>query len=121
VWIANIFSEAFKLDLARRYALGGVAVEDVSVRAGEANIWPALREFADTGEVSLSMPNGNLLQPSWTATAGALESDVGPEVTWRAPAEPGAYTITLIVSDGVMRVGQQIQFAVEAAQDAVAP
>ncbi|MCH7511062.1 MAG: hypothetical protein IIB19_01725, partial [Chloroflexi bacterium] len=121
VWIANVFSEAFKLDLARRYQLGGVAVADVSQSAADANIWPAVRQYAETGEVVLIEPNGGLLQPQWTATGGTLESDTGATVTWRAPAESGVYTLTLIVSDGVMRVGQRLQLQVEPARDAVSP
>ncbi|MEE8369930.1 MAG: glycosyl hydrolase family 18 protein [Dehalococcoidia bacterium] len=65
VWIANVFSEAFKLDLARRYQLGGVAVTNVSQSAADANIWPAVRQYAETGEVVLIEPNGGLLQPQW--------------------------------------------------------
>ncbi len=121
VWIANVFSEAFKLDLARRYQLGGVAVADVSQSAADANIWPAVRQYAETGEVALIEPNGGLLQPQWTATGGTLESHTGAKVTWRAPAESGVYTLTLIVSDGVMRVGQRLQLQVEPARDAVSP
>ena len=121
VWIANTFSEAFRLDLARRYQLGGVAVEDVSRPAGEANIWPAVLQYAQTGEVALAKPNGELLQPRWVASGGTLESDVGPSVTWRVPAETGTYTITLIVSDGVVRVGQRLQVAVQPPSGAVAP
>ncbi len=121
VWIANEFSEAFKLDLARRYGLAGVAVETVSRPAAEANIWSVLSDFAETGEVSLVKPNGDLLQPRWTASGGSLESDTGAQVAWRAPAESGEYTLTLVVSDGVIRVGQQLQLAVEAAQGAVSP
>ena len=121
VWIANVFSEAFKLDLARRYQLGGVAVADVSQSAADANIWPVVRQYAETGEVVLIEPNGVLLQPQWTATGGTLESYTGATVTWRAPAESGVYTLTLIVSDGVMRVGQRLQLQVEPARDAVSP
>ena len=121
VWIANVFSEAFKLDLARRYQLGGVVVEDVSRPAGEADIWPAVQQYAQTGEVALAKPNGELLQPRWVASGGTLEGDVGPSVTWRVPAEAGTYTLTLIVSDGVVRVGQRLQVAVQPPAGAVSP
>ncbi|MDP3767030.1 MAG: hypothetical protein Q8S13_03365, partial [Dehalococcoidia bacterium] len=113
VWLANVFSEAFKLELASRFQLGGVAVEDVSREREDANIWPAVTQYAETGELELVIPNGDLLQPRWAASGGGLEGDVGPVVTWRAPAEAGTYTLTLIVSDGVMRVGQELRLAVE--------
>ncbi len=120
VWLANGFSEAFKLDLARRYQLGGVAIEDVSPAASESNVWPGIERFAQSGEVELVKPNGDLLQPRWTATGGALEPDAGAQVTWRAPVEAGTYALTLIVSDGYVRVGQQLQLEVES-PSAVSP
>ena len=43
-------------------------------------------------------------------------------MTWRAPGEPGVYDITLVVSDGVVFVGQQISLRVdERAPAALAP
>ena len=120
VWLANAFSEAFKLELARRYQLGGVAVDDVSRETEDANIWPAVLQYAQADEVDLVKPNGDLLQPRWTVSDGALESDTGASVTWRAPAKPGTYVLTLIVSDGVMRVGQQLQVPVQAAGEQAA-
>ena len=121
VWLANQFSEAFKLDLARRYQLGGVAVEDVSLDYDDANIWPALVSYAQMGEAELVKPNGELLQPRWTASAGVLEGEEGAMVTWLAPDDAGTYTLTLIVSDGVMRVGQQLLVPVQAPQTAAQP
>ena len=121
VWLANAFSEGFKLDLARRYQLGGVAVEDVSRQAGDADIWPALQQYAQTGEVELVKPNGSLLQPRWTASGGALEGDSGASVTWRAPPEDGTYTLTFIVSDGVALVGQELRVTVGSPPAGVSP
>jgi hypothetical protein len=121
VWLANVFSEAFKLDLARRYQLAGVSVEDVSRETEDANIWPAVVPYAQTGEVELVKPNGELLQPRWTVSGGALDGDAGALVTWHAPTEPGTYTITLIVSDGAMRVGQELRVPVEQRAGAVSP
>lgn len=108
VWLTNVFSEAFKLDLARRYQLGGVAVRDVSQAAADAGIWPLLLQYAETGSVSLVKPNGALLTPRWEVTGGTLESTVGAVVTWRAPEESGTFTLTLIVSDGASHVGQEL-------------
>lgn len=121
VWIANVFSEAFRLDLARRYQLGGVVVEDVSKRTSDANIWPAVRQYGETGAITLVKPNGQMLQPRWTASGGTLESNAAPLVTWRAPAEEGSYTLTLIVSDGVVLMGQRLEVAVESTAGVVSP
>jgi hypothetical protein len=113
VWLTNVFSEAFKLDLARRYQLGGVAVLDVSQKAADAGVWPVLRQYAEAGAVSLVKPNGALLTPRWEASGGVLESSAGPVVTWRAPDEAGTYTLTLVVSDGVLQVGQELRVPVQ--------
>jgi hypothetical protein len=114
VWLANVFSESFRLELAQRYELGGVAIDDVSTRGADAAIWPAVRQYAQTGDVALATPNGSLLTPSWTADGGTLASESGASVSWQAPAEAGTYTLTLVVSDGVTRVGQQIAIPVQA-------
>jgi hypothetical protein len=121
VWLANAFSEAFKLDLAQRYQLGGVAVEDVSRQTEDANIWPLLERFAKKEEIELAKPNGELLQPRWTASEGSLESDAGASVLWHAPEESGTYTLTFAVSDGVMVVGQQLLVVVEPPAEAASP
>lgn len=121
VWIANRFSEAFKLRLASRYQLGGVYLESVARATAEANVWPAVRRYAKTGHVTLTKPNGALLQPRWAASAGTLERETGAETTWHAPAQPGTATLTLIVSDGVVRLGQRLTVTVEPPVGAVAP
>ena len=113
VWLANEFSEAFKLDLARRYQLGGVSVLDVSEASEVAGIWPVLLQYAEDGAVTLIKPNGALLTPRWEVSGGALESTAGPVVTWRAPDEPGTYVLTLIVSDGSTHVGQELGVPVQ--------
>lgn len=114
VWLADLFSEAFRLDLASRYQLRGVAVEDVSLATEASNIWPVVAQYAQSGEVQLVTPNGTLLQPAWSASAGTLSSEQGAQVSWQAPADPGTYTVTLIVSDGIVRVGQELSVPVVA-------
>jgi hypothetical protein len=121
VWLTNRFSEAFKLDLARRQQLGGIAIEDVALASEDSDIWPAVLQYAGESDVALARPNGELLQPRWAATSGALEADIGAVVTWIAPQEAGSYTVTLIVSDGVRRVGQELQVPVQAPAGGRAP
>jgi hypothetical protein len=114
VWIANQFSAAFRLDLAQRYGLGGVVINDVSTEGGPGNVWPAVNELADSGSITLTKPNGALLRPAWDAPDGALDAKSGDTVTWTAPANAGNYQLTLIVSDGVIRAGQHIVLNVAA-------
>lgn len=107
VWIANRYSAVFRLELAQRYGLGGVAITDVS-QDGAADIWAPVRELADTGTLSLTKPNSDLFTPTWLSSDGSIAPSSGDAVTWTAPAEAGTYGITLVVSDGIVRVGQQI-------------
>ena len=120
VWVSNLFSEAFKLDLAFRFGLAGVVVDDVAATA-DSDIWPAVRQYAQAGGMSLVRPNGQLLQPSWSADAGTFAAVDGPTVTWTAPEDAGTYTLTLVVSDGVVRVGQELEVAVEGSASAAPP
>lgn len=113
VWIENSFSVAFKLDLVRRFQLGGVAVEDVSLAAAGPDIWAPIQELADSDEVTLVRPNGPLLKPHWEASGGTLDGGAKGAVVWKAPA-PGTFDVTLVVSDGVVRVGQRLILEVKA-------
>jgi hypothetical protein len=112
VWLANSFSAAFRLELAQRYGISGIAVSSVAVEDGGADIWAPIRELADTGTLVLSKPNGDLFAPTWSAAAGNLRASSGGSVTWTAPAAPGTYEVTLIVSDGVVRAGQRFSLEV---------
>jgi hypothetical protein len=115
VWLANQFSAAFRVELAQRYGLAGVAVDNVAVEDGAADVWAPIRELSDTGSLALSKPNGDRFAPQWSAAAGTLSASSGDAVTWTAPAEPGTYEITLTVSDGVIRVEQRFSLEVVAA------
>ena len=115
VWIENGFSMAFKLDLARRFQLGGIAVDDVSIGAAGPNIWAPIQELAESGKVTLVKPNGALLKPYWEASEGSLDGGAKGAVAWTAPP-PGTYEVTLVVSDGVVRVGQRLSLEVKAGE-----
>jgi hypothetical protein len=115
VWIANAFSAAFRLDLAQRFGLGGVTVDDVSSQGGGGDVWSTLQGASDTGSVTLSKPNGEMLTPVWSTKDGSVAPQTGEAVTWTAPAKEGTYLITLIVSDGVVRAGQEVTLDVVAA------
>jgi spore germination protein len=113
VWVENAFSIAFKLDLVERFGLGGIAIEDVSDSIGAGDIWSVISEFLDTGQASLVKPNDTLFVPNWQADGGSLESGEEGSVTWVAPDEPGSYTVTMIVSDGLTRIGQRLVLTVQ--------
>lgn len=113
VWVENALSIAFKLDMVERFGLGGIAIEDASDSVGAGDIWTVIEEFLDTGKVSLVKPNGSMLIPQWEADSGSLEGGAEGSVTWVAPEEPGAYHVTLVISDGLGRVGQRVVLTVQ--------
>jgi hypothetical protein len=108
VWLENSLSFAFRLDLARRHGLAGVAVESVNLDAAGTDLWEPLRAYAESGNVKLVGPNSVQLRPTWQIQAGTSEANAKGNIVWKAPAQPGPYDITLIVSDGVIRAAQKI-------------
>ncbi len=114
VWIANQFSAGFRLELAQRYGLGGVAIDDVSIEGGGADVWQPVQQLSDTGSLTLSKPNGQLFTPTWTASDGTFSAPNGASTSWTAPAKTGSYNVVLVVSDGVVRGGQQVTLDVVA-------
>ena len=113
VWIENRYSAAFRLDLASRYSLGGVAVAAAHEDDRLPRLWDTIIEFVEDGTVGLELPYGPYLQPQWMASDGLIEgSGDGGVVVWRAPQRSGTYDITIVVSDGVVFVGQQIALRV---------
>jgi hypothetical protein len=111
VWIENAFSIPFKLELVERFRLGGFAVEDASNNPGLGSFWPVLTAYAAAGEPVLLQPNPASLTPVWEASAGELEGVQG-EVIWNTPVSPGAYEITLTLSDGVAQYSRTTAFDV---------
>lgn len=117
VWIENRYSMAFRLDLARRFGLGGVTVAGATSDDGLPDIWGTIGQFVAEGGTRLEVPYGPYLQPNWRASDGAIEGS-GGLVVWRAPRNPGVYDITLVVSDGIVFVGQQLSLRVTAPEAA---
>ncbi len=115
VWLENSFSLAFRLDLARRYGLGGIAIDNVAQDPTAPEFWEPLRTFADSGAVDLVQPNGVLLRPTWNVQAGNPQPENKGNLVWTAPTQPGTYDIELIVSDGVIRAEQKITLTVKPA------
>jgi hypothetical protein len=116
VWIENALSVAFRLDLARRNGLGGVAIADIAANPSAPAFWEPVRTFAESGEVPLSSANMLALEPSWQIQAGSRgdEAASAGNIVWRAPAQPGSYEVSLIVSDGVIRAMQTVTLQVSA-------
>ena len=107
VWVENRFSTAFRLDLARRYGLG-VVVEAASAEPALPDIWNAVLGYAEDGSVHLELPYGPYLRPTFRAAQGTIEAGERGAAVWRAPTQPGLYDVTLVVSDGVVFIGQQL-------------
>ena len=109
VWIENRFSASFKLISVEEMQLGGVYLSNVSADRANANLWPAVSAFLETGQVDLRLPNPILFSPVFAVQAGALSgaSGTGWQV-WELPPEAGDYEAQLVVSDGDVRVGTVI-------------
>jgi len=103
VWLENFYSVGFKLEFITKYKLGGVAVEDGSESESQAlgNIWTAITPFAASGQPLLLQPNGADLTPKWKTSKGNVEGGQRGSVKWTTPPDPGNYTVTLSLSDGV--------------------
>ena len=120
VWLEDQFSVPFKMQLVRKYKLGGVAVLDVSTDALKADIWSSIRSAVDGGTIRLLKPNPAPFQPAWEIVdpngAAVPSSTLQPQgdgaTLWQIPDTAGTYTATLIVSNGDMRVGQNVQISV---------
>ncbi|MGQ9573251.1 MAG: glycosyl hydrolase family 18 protein [Dehalococcoidia bacterium] len=114
VWVENVFSAGFKLELVQAFRLGGVAIEDVSEGSGGANIWAAVDSLVRGGLAQLARPHPDNLRPEWTASGGTIEAPgTGGAATWIPPDEGGTYEISLIVSDGISRVGRRLTLEVQ--------
>ncbi|MDO8613829.1 MAG: glycosyl hydrolase family 18 protein [Dehalococcoidia bacterium] len=114
VYIENVFSVGFKLELVQAYALGGVSVSDGSGATDVANVWSAVNHLVESGTVTLVRPNGDSLVPRWEAPDGGnLDAAAGPGVIWRAD-EAGAYLLRMLISDGDRRFGREITIEVKA-------
>jgi len=115
VWVENVLSVGFKLELVQAFRLGGIAIEDVSEGSGGADIWAAVDSLVRGGLAHLERPNPDNLRPEWTASGGTLDAPgTGGAATWIPPDEGGTYEISLIVSDGVTRVGRRLTLEVQA-------
>ncbi|HZQ37360.1 MAG TPA: hypothetical protein VFD32_15625, partial [Dehalococcoidia bacterium] len=122
VWIENIYSVGFKLEIVEVYHLGGVAVDDASANPAVANIWPAIQQYQSAGAPLLEQPNPQTLRPSWLVDGKPL-ADAGNRaaITWTAPDTPGPHTLSVIVSDGTMRVMDSTAVDVRAGTPGAAP
>src|SRR3990170_2376955 len=59
VYIENVFSVGFKLELVQAYALGGVSVSDGSGATDVANVWPSVNQLIESGTVTLVRPRAH--------------------------------------------------------------
>ncbi len=122
VWIENLFSVGYKLELIQFYKLGGASVDNATADPAVTNIWPAIDQYQSTSSPLLQQPNPQSLRPQWLADGRPIP-DAGnrAQITWRAPDQPGKYTLTVVVSDGTMRVADSTTVDARAAVPGATP
>jgi spore germination protein YaaH len=121
VYIENVFSIGFKLELIPTYRLGGVAIEDASENVLLGDIWPAVIPFVTSGLPTLQQPNAEDLKPRWAVSGGKIEDTGRGSARWFTPAEPGSYTVTLTLSDGAALFENSVEVVVRPRQSAATP
>ncbi len=115
IWIHNRFSAAFHLQVVSQFELGGVYISNASADESNANLWPAIAAFFESGIPDLRLPNAILFDPIFSVEAGELSGNSGSGWQfWDLPSEPGDYRAQLVVSDGDVRVGHVITVPVRA-------
>lgn len=116
VYLENFFSIGFKLEFIRTYHLGGVAVDDASDDTFLGDIWSALVPFVTSGTPILLQPNSQDLAPRWKVkdNQGTIEDTGRGSASWFTPAQPGTYTISLTLSDGVSLFENSVDVNVKA-------
>ncbi len=122
VWMENVYSAGYKLEIDQLFNLGGVSVDNATGNPAIANIWPAIEQYQSTGAPQLQQPNPQSLRPQWLADNKPIP-DAGnrAQITWRAPADPGKHTLTVIASEGTMRVASSTTLDVRAGTPASQP
>lgn len=114
IWIHNRFSAAFHLKVVSDWELGGVYISNASADPGNANLWPAVAAFFESGVPDLRLPNDILFDPVFSVEAGELSGTSGSGWQfWDLPPIPGDYRAQLVVSDGDVRVGHVITVPVQ--------
>jgi spore germination protein YaaH len=123
VYLENFFSIGFKLELIRTYKLGGVAVDDASDDAFLGDIWSALVPFITSGTPILLQPNPQDLAPKWKVkdNQGTIEDTGRGSASWFTPAQPGTYTVSLTLSDGVALFENSVDVSVKAKPTTTTP
>ncbi len=114
VYLENFFSIGFKLEFIRTYHLGGVAIEDGADDPFLGDIWSALVPFITSGTPILLQPNAQDLAPKWKVNQGTIEDTGRSSANWSTPAQPGSYTISLTLSDGVALFENSVNVSVKA-------
>ena len=114
VYIENVFSVGFKLELVQAYGLGGVSVSDGSAGTDVANVWPAVNQLIESGTATLVRPNSDSLVPRWESPDGGnLDAAAGASIIWRADTD-GSYVLRMLISDGDKRFGRELTVEVKA-------
>lgn len=122
VWLGTATSLAVKLDWARRYHLGGVAVSDMLASGNSADIVEAVAGYR-TGVAAPAAPG---LDVVWTVSSAGTAVDqqvsplTDPGYTWMVAVTTGTYTVNATVggfAHGSVVVGVGASEAITGSED----
>ncbi|MEX2238706.1 MAG: hypothetical protein WEB00_14375 [Dehalococcoidia bacterium] len=125
-FLENQFSIPFKLDLVARFQIAGVAVDDASSTEGLADVWTPIASYVQGGAPTLLKPAPEAFVLEWRVDGTVVPNETGPSFRWTAVDQPGGVCtfgpttaaqrcVTLVVSDGDIRVGSELTVDVAAA------
>jgi hypothetical protein len=108
-WTAPLFAGSYNITVTVTDRRGGQVASQVTITV-RANIPPTITSLV--ADADWTTPSGTLqvtctasdldddeLNYEWTTDGGDI-SGTGPQVTWIAPEEVGAYNVTVVVKDG---------------------
>jgi cell division septation protein DedD len=115
VWLEDASSLSHKLELIRRFNLGGVAVRAMWDEGNDPRIWELVRQYQASAQAAVAPMQSNfnvvwsVADTTGNPIAEATASLEQRDYTWTAPSQPGAYEIgaSIVANDGQTVAGAE--------------
>jgi len=115
VWLEDASSLSRKLDLLRRFNVGGVAVRALWDEGNDPRMWSLVRDYQSSAQAAV-VPVDSSFSVVWSVENesgnqfSAETTSLGQQdYTWTAPDQPGAYAIgvSIVANDGQTIAGSE--------------